>query len=85
LLASGGKRCHARPDLIVDSGQEQLAEVDRMVELGGAKVPWEYPTADDFVVVADTEGNRFCIVNVNHSNESAVQNPDTPPSPDGSR
>jgi len=56
-----------------------------MVELGGAKVPWEYPTADDFVVVADTEGNRFCIVNANHSNESAVQNPDTPPSPDGSR
>src|SRR6056297_3206262 len=49
-------------DLIVDSPVEQSSEIDRLVALGATRVAWEYPDGPDFVVLADTEGNRFCIV-----------------------
>lgn len=53
-------------DLVVDSAEEQVAEVERLVELGGEVVDWDYSDADpDFIVLADTEGNRFCVVNAN--------------------
>jgi hypothetical protein len=29
-------------------------------------VAWAYPSDPDFVVLADTEGNRFCVVNAGH-------------------
>jgi catechol 2,3-dioxygenase-like lactoylglutathione lyase family enzyme len=54
-------------DLVVDSPSEQSSEVDRLVELGATRVPWDYSTDADFVVLADTEGNRFCIVDASHS------------------
>ena len=54
-------------DLVVDSPAEQSSEVDRLVELGATRVPWDYSTDADFVVLADTEGNRFCIVDASHS------------------
>jgi catechol 2,3-dioxygenase-like lactoylglutathione lyase family enzyme len=53
-------------DLVVDSAGEQQAEVERLVSLGATRVPWEYPTDPDFVVVSDTEGNRFCVVDASH-------------------
>lgn len=53
-------------DFIVDSSDEQVAEVDRLVELGAVKVRWHYPADPDFVVLADTEGNRFCVVDASH-------------------
>ena len=53
-------------DLIVDSPAEQSAEIDRLVGLGATRVPWDYPTDPDFVVLADSEGNRFCIVDASH-------------------
>jgi catechol 2,3-dioxygenase-like lactoylglutathione lyase family enzyme len=49
-------------DLVVDSAAEQSSEVERLVELGATRVPWTYPADADFVVLADTEGNRFCVV-----------------------
>lgn len=49
-------------DLIVVDASEQRAEVDRLVGLGATRAPWTYPADPDFVVLADTEGNRFCIV-----------------------
>ncbi len=43
------------------------AEADRLVALGAERLAWDsYPADPDFVVLADTEGNRFCIVDVNH-------------------
>jgi catechol 2,3-dioxygenase-like lactoylglutathione lyase family enzyme len=55
-------------DLYTASRQEQLAEVDRLVSLGAALVDWDrYPESPDFVVLADTEGNRFCVVDTSHS------------------
>lgn len=50
-------------DLVVDSADEQSAEIARLVGLGATRVEWDsYPADPDFVVLADPEGNRFCIV-----------------------
>ncbi|MGH2757662.1 MAG: VOC family protein [Actinomycetota bacterium] len=54
-------------DLYVDSAAEQAAEVERLVSLGTEQVDWDlYPESPDFIVLADTEGNRFCIVDTSH-------------------
>jgi catechol 2,3-dioxygenase-like lactoylglutathione lyase family enzyme len=53
-------------DLVVDSTDEQAAEVERLIGLGARRVEWEYPDDPDFVVLADTEGNRFCVVDASH-------------------
>jgi hypothetical protein len=54
-------------DLVVDSAAEQAAETSRLVGLGATVVDWpNYPPDPDFVVLADTEGNRFCIVDASH-------------------
>ena len=53
-------------DLVVDSPAEQANEIDRLVGLGASRVPWDYPADPDFVVLADTEGNRFCVVDASH-------------------
>ena len=50
-------------DLWVESADEQQAEVDRLISLGATPVDWEYPDNADFVVLADPEGNLFCVVN----------------------
>jgi catechol 2,3-dioxygenase-like lactoylglutathione lyase family enzyme len=54
-------------DLYTDSAAEQAAEVERLVSLGAVRVEWGlYPDSPDFVVLADTEGNRFCVVDTSH-------------------
>jgi catechol 2,3-dioxygenase-like lactoylglutathione lyase family enzyme len=53
-------------DLVVDSAVEQAAEVARLIGLGATHVDWSYPDDPDFVVLADTDGNRFCIVDASH-------------------
>lgn len=54
-------------DLYTDSPAEQAAEVERLVSLGAVRVEWDlYPDSPDFVVLADTEGNRFCVVDTSH-------------------
>ena len=53
-------------DLVVDSADEQASEIHRLVALGAVRVDWDYPPDPDFVVLADTEGNRFCIVDASH-------------------
>jgi catechol 2,3-dioxygenase-like lactoylglutathione lyase family enzyme len=54
-------------DLHVGDAAEQAAEADRLVALGARRVDWDsYPADPDFVVLADTEGNRFCIVDLGH-------------------
>jgi catechol 2,3-dioxygenase-like lactoylglutathione lyase family enzyme len=54
-------------DLVVDSPAEQLSQIDRLLELGATRVPWDYPDDPDFAVLADTEGNRFCVVDASHA------------------
>lgn len=53
-------------DFIVDDPVEQATEIERLVNLGAKRVRWDYPADADFVVLADTEGNRFCIIDASH-------------------
>lgn len=57
-------------DLYVDSAAEQAAEVERLVSLGAKRVDWDlYPEDPDFIVLADTEGNLFCVVDKSHGSD----------------
>ena len=59
-------------DLHVASVTEQEAEADRLVSLGAVRVDWDrYPDDPDFIVLADTEGNRFCIVDLGHESRQS--------------
>lgn len=53
-------------DLYAADAAEQQAEVERLIALGAQRVDWQYPDDADFVVLADTEGNLFCVVNAGH-------------------
>lgn len=54
-------------DLHAADASEQAIEVARLVSLGAQRVDWDsYPDDPDFVVLADPDGNRFCIVDLSH-------------------
>ena len=45
--------------------EDQAAEVRRLVELGATEVHWgRRPPDADYIILADPEGNRFCVVGV---------------------
>jgi catechol 2,3-dioxygenase-like lactoylglutathione lyase family enzyme len=47
-------------DLYAD---DQSAEVARLIGLGATEVHWDRRPADaDYVILADPEGNRFCVI-----------------------
>jgi predicted enzyme related to lactoylglutathione lyase len=47
-------------DLYTD---DQDGEVERLLALGATEVNWDKRPADaDYVILADPEGNRFCVV-----------------------
>ena len=46
-------------DLYTDDGQ---GEVERLLGLGATLYPREPAPDDDFVVLVDPDGNRFCVV-----------------------
>lgn len=50
-------------DLWAANEDEQRAEVERLLALGAVRVEWEYPEDADFVVLADPDGNLFCVIN----------------------
>lgn len=41
---------------------DQEAEVERLLRLGATRYEREYGPDDDFVVLVDPDGNRFCVV-----------------------
>jgi hypothetical protein len=46
--------------------ETQANEVQRLIALGASEVHWDKRPADaDYVIMADPEGNRFCVVDVN--------------------
>lgn len=50
-------------DLWLDRSTSDLdTEVERLIALGATRVEWTYPDDADFVVLADTEGNLFCVI-----------------------
>lgn len=55
-------------DLLVDTTAEQEAEVERLIELGASRLAWDlYPPNPDFVVLADLDGNAFCVVDLSRA------------------
>jgi catechol 2,3-dioxygenase-like lactoylglutathione lyase family enzyme len=45
--------------------EDQAAEVDRLLGLGASEVHWDKRPPDaDYVILADPEGNRFCVVDI---------------------
>ena len=45
--------------------EDQAGEVARMVALGATEVHWDKRPPDaDYVILADPEGNRFCVVDI---------------------
>jgi catechol 2,3-dioxygenase-like lactoylglutathione lyase family enzyme len=41
---------------------DQEKEVERLLKLGAARVDWNYDPGADYVVLADPDGNTFCVV-----------------------
>ena len=35
----------------------------RLEALGATRVEWDYPQDADFIVLADPDGNLFCVIN----------------------
>ena len=45
--------------------EDQAGEVRRLLELGATAVHWSKRPADaDYVILADPEGNRFCVIDI---------------------
>ena len=43
--------------------ERQAEEVERLLALGATEIHWDKRPADaDYVILADPEGNRFCVV-----------------------
>lgn len=43
--------------------EDQAAEVERLKDLGATEVHWDKRPVDaDYVIMADPEGNRFCVI-----------------------
>ena len=44
---------------------DQAGEVDRLLALGATEVHWsKRPPDADYIILADPEGNRFCVVDI---------------------
>ncbi|MGC5364460.1 VOC family protein [Streptomyces sp. DT24] len=55
-------------DLFTDTTEEQQAEVERLIGLGARTVDWDlYPPDPDFIVLADPDGNVFCVVDLSRA------------------
>jgi catechol 2,3-dioxygenase-like lactoylglutathione lyase family enzyme len=45
--------------------EDQRAEVARLIGLGATEVEWDKKPPDaDYVILADPEGNRFCVIDL---------------------
>jgi catechol-2,3-dioxygenase len=55
----GKNRCH--PDLVVEAGEVD-AEVARLLSLGARHADVGQTGDENFVVLADPEGNEFCVL-----------------------
>jgi catechol 2,3-dioxygenase-like lactoylglutathione lyase family enzyme len=42
--------------------QDQAGEVDRLLGIGATRVPRTPEPGEDFIVLADPEGNLFCVI-----------------------
>ena len=42
--------------------EDASVEIHRLIGLGARRVEWRYPAEVDYVVLADPDGNTFCVV-----------------------
>jgi hypothetical protein len=56
-----GETSRVHLDLYTD---DQEGEVNRLLEIGATRYPRRYSPEEDFVVLEDPDGNRFCVVQV---------------------
>ncbi|MET0734485.1 MAG: VOC family protein [Microbacterium sp.] len=63
-LSITGYPQHYPPRIHLDLyADDQKAEIERLLGLGAHEVDWDgYPPDADYIVLEDTEGNRFCVV-----------------------
>jgi catechol 2,3-dioxygenase-like lactoylglutathione lyase family enzyme len=57
----GRNRLHL--DLYAD---DQAAEVARLESLGSQRLAWNYPPGANYIVMADPDGNEFCVIDSSH-------------------
>jgi catechol 2,3-dioxygenase-like lactoylglutathione lyase family enzyme len=68
VTSAGAKRHHL--DLYAD---DQAAEIERLVGLGATIVEhWDYEDDADYVVLADPDGNPFCVIDASGEGGTAV-------------
>ena len=60
-IVSSNAATHQRHHLDLYAADQQ-AEVGRLLALGAGRVDWRYPPGADYVVLADPDGNKFCVV-----------------------
>lgn len=59
-------------DLHAPTGTDQEAEAERLIQLGATRADWDsYPADPDFIVLADPDGNLFCVVDLSHGQASS--------------
>lgn len=66
-------------DLFTETEEGQQAEVQRLIGLGAQIVDWDsYPSDPDFVVLADPDGNIFCVVDLSRAPSGSNRPPGEP-------
>lgn len=60
-LAKPGKKSRLHLDLYAT---DREGEVERLIGLGARRYPRERRPEDDFIVLEDPDGNRFCVVRI---------------------
>lgn len=67
-LSAEPKQGRNRLHLDLYTGDRE-AEAARLEALGAVRLPWHYDPDDDFVVLADPDGNEFCVIKSPHTQE----------------
>ena len=60
-VVSSDAESHQRHHLDLYS-TDRATEVERLIGLGARRVEWRYPAHADYIVLADPDGNKFCVV-----------------------
>ena len=65
-LDAAPSEVHVPPRIHLDLfTEDQAGEVERLKALGATEIHWDKRPPDaDYVILADPEGNRFCVVDV---------------------
>ena len=60
-VVSSDAQTHQRHHLDLYATDRE-AEVDRLLALSARRVDWRSPEGADYIVLADPDGNKFCVV-----------------------